>query len=393
MCEYNWGTMKDLGQKLHLLTASAALDVSSPDEGRARVEPAARGVDWDRYVQRVDLPGRTMRLFKVLQSNACENNCRYCGIRRGRDADRASFAPDELAEAFMRLHRRGRAGGLFLSSALEGSVARTMERMLDTARLLRERHDFRGYVHLKLMPGTEAAAIEQALRLADRVSINLETTGSERLACLSPEKDFDTLERTLRSATALRREQGGSPAGITSQLVVGAAGEADADILGLAARLYRDLSLARVYYSAFCPLPGTPMEAVPAVPPGRERRLYQADQLIHAYGFSPDELVLDGDRNLPLAIDPKAAWARCHPEVFPVEVNRADRSRLLRVPGIGPRGADHIVRARREAPIKSTDELRRLGLSTSRCAPYLLLNGRPATTASTRQLPLWEAGV
>lgn len=378
-----------LENKIDLLAEGAGFDVCQPLPGAA----APQGPDWSRWLYPAVISGgRVINLFKVLLSNICFNDCLYCAHRRDADCRRASFGPDELVRAFLELNRRGRAQGLFLSSALAGSGAATMERMLAAVERLRLREGFRGYVHLKVMPGAERAAVARAVQLADRVSINLEAPNQQRLAALSQEKDFADLQQRLRWAAELRREGVGAPAGITTQFVVGAAGESDAELLATAARLYREVGLARAYYSAFQPLPGTPLEGRPQTPRRRELRLYQADFLVHRYGFRPDEMVLDEFGNLPQGLDPKLAWARAHPEVFPVDLNRADWALLLRVPGIGPRGAAAVMAARREVSLRSPEQLRALGISPRRAAPFVLLAGRRPEPPSSRQESLWPEG-
>lgn len=375
-----------LESKIDLLAEGAGFDICQPAPGAA----APRSNDWSRWLYPTAVSGgRVVNLFKVLLSNVCYRDCLYCANRREADCRRASLDPDELVRAFLELQRRGRAQGLFLSSALAGSGPSTMERLLAAVERLRLREGFRGYIHLKIMPGAERSAVERAVQLADRVSINLEAPNPRRLAALSREKDFADLEQRLRWAAELRGEKGGAPSGITTQFVVGAAEESDAELLATSGRLYRDLGLARAYYSAFRPVPGTPLEGRPSTPPRRELRLYQADFLVHYYGFQPEEMVLDGANNLPGETDPKLAWAHAHPEVFPVDLAHADSTLLLRVPGIGPRGAQAIIAARREVRLRSLQQLRALGISTRRIASYVLLAGRQPQVPKARQEVLW----
>lgn len=379
----------NLLERIDVLADGAAFDVCAAVATRGTPPATARG--FDRWLYPAVMPGgRVARLFKVLLSNACENNCLYCANRRDANAPRTTLTPEELVRAFLDLHSRGKAEGLFLSSGLVGGATRTMDRMLSAVEQLRGKHDFRGYIHLKILPETEAAAVARAVELADRVSINLEAPGPPRLGSLAREKDYAALEERLRWVSQIKARFGGAPAGVTTQFVVGAAGETDAELIRLAERLYTQLSLARVYYSAFKPLAGTPLEHLPATPLKRQVRLYQADFLVHNYGYRVDELVLTEDGNLPLSIDPKEAWARAHPEVFPVELNAADRRLLLRIPGIGPIGASRIIAARRRERLRHPDQLRNLGIPLSRCAPYILLAGRRAGPEVAVQLPLWR---
>lgn len=325
--------------------------------------------------------GRPVPLLRILQTSACEKNCFYCPFRAGRRFRRATLSPDQLALAFDQMQRRGLVEGLFLSSGIVGTV-RSMDRMLATVELVRRRYGYQGYVHLKLLPDAEPAQIERAAQLADRVSVNLEAPNDQRLAALAPKKEFQSgLIGPLRRAWAIvrRQRQAGShvvSAGASTQFVVGPAGESDRELLTASQMLYREAGLRRAYYSAFHPVVDTPLEDHPPTSPLREHRLYQADFMLRQYGFAAEDLPFDQQGNLPLDVDPKAAWARVHPERFPLEVNRATQSELLRVPGIGPSGAAAIVRARRQETLRSLADLKTLGVRAQNAAPYILLDGQ-----------------
>lgn len=378
----------DASQKLALLAELAALDCdgepSLTNRQQARADVLARSV---YFVQRPDGP---MPVLRTMQTSACERDCLYCPFRAGRGGvARVRFTPDELARAFDLMQRVGVVRGLFLSSGVVNGGVSSMDPMLDTVELLRKKYEYRGYVHLKLMPGAEAAQIEQAVQLADRVSINLEGADAKRLAQLAPHKDFEgELLTGLRQAQQAARKVGqwARPPSLVTQFVVGPAGESDRELLTTAYRLYRHLGLARAYYSGFSPVEGTPLGEVPATPLAREHRLYQADWLLRFYGFSPEELPFEPGGGLPRHIDPKLAWARQHLAERPVEINRASRRELLRVPGIGPRSADAILRARRQGRLSELADLRALGAVVERAAPFVLLNGR----RPPQQLSLWE---
>ena len=379
----------DTDRKLELLGDAARFD-SGEDALSASPRRRAGTADLGRCISLAQRSGgRPVRLLKVLQTSVCENNCRYCAFRRDRDVRRDAFRPDELAGAFMDLFRARQVEGLFLSSGLAYNPAATMERMIATVEILRRRHGFRGYVHLKILPSSERSALERAIALATRVSINFEAPSAERLAVLSAEKSFADLETHLRWAHELRRSSPVAPGGLTTQYVVGAAGESDTELLRTSHRLYRDFGLARAYYSGFGPVPDTPLENHPATSARRQLRLYQADFLLRDYGFSPDEMAVDRSGNLAAEIDPKLAWARAHPEAFPVEVSRADRAALLRVPGIGPKSAGALVNARRRGSIRDLRDLRALGVAAGRAAPFVLLDGR--SQVEGRQLSLLDA--
>ncbi len=351
-------------------------------------EPRRRGGD-GLWIYPAALPsGRTAPMLKVLQASGCERGCLYCVERLGGRGPPVTLAPEELARAFLDLHRAGRVFGLFLSSAIRGGPVATMDRMLATAGILRERHRFRGYLHLKIIPGARPDQVDRAMALATRLSVNAEAPSAEHLRRIAPGKAFDAqILGPMRQIAAAEAAGRFARSGQTTQLVVGAAGESDREIAGAAARLYGDLGLARVYYSAFQPVAGTALADRPPVPFAREHRLYQVDFLLRRYGFAVDELPFDRDGLLPLDADPKAAWARLHPERFPVEINTAPEAELLRVPGIGPASAARILDARRAGRLRDVAALAALGVSHRVAAPHLLLDGRPAA----RQLDLFAA--
>ncbi len=332
------------------------------------------------FVHPAVLPnGQRIRLLKTLLSSACERDCYYCPFRAGRDFRRATLRPEEFARLFMMLVQKGIAEGVFLSSGLVGGGPRTQDRLLETAEILRYKFGFRGYIHLKIMPGAERAQVERAMQLANRVSVNLEAPNDTRLARLAPHKQFVTeLLQPLQWMEEIRRSGDGRqrwPSSVT-QFVAGGAGETDLELLSMTAYLYRRLRLSRAYYSPFQPVPDTPLENQPPTPTLREHRLYQASFLLRDYGFEVEELPFEGQGMLPLHTDPKLLWARQNLVANPVEINRAERQELLRVPGIGPKGADAILRARRQGKIRSLSALRGLGIVVGRAAPFLLLDGR-----------------
>lgn len=323
--------------------------------------------------------GKRISIVKTLMTSACEKDCFYCATRRGRNSlRRETFKPEELAAGFNIIHQRGLAEGLFLSSGVIGGGTRTMEKTIAAVDILRRKYEFRGYVHLKLMPGAERAAVERAIQLADRVSVNLEAPNTERLRKLSGTKAFtEELLAPLRAARELMRQHPEfSRTSMVTQFVVGAAGESDREILKTTTRLYRELQLARVYYSAFRPVRDTPLENHAPTDPLRELRLYQTDFLLRQYGFTFDDLSFDTAGLLPTHTDPKTAWALAHPERFPLDLQRADRSELLRVPGLGPKSVQRVLDLRRTHPFTDLEELKRLGADAERAAPFILLNGR-----------------
>jgi predicted DNA-binding helix-hairpin-helix protein len=347
----------------------------------------------DLPVTMVALPnGQRMPVLKTLLTSACEKNCNYCAFRAGRDFRRATFSPDELGQTFMRLVDSGKVRGLFLSSGVAGGGIRTQDRLIATAEVLRYKLGYKGYIHLKIMPGSEFAQVERVMQLADRVSVNLEAPTTERLARLAPQKVFlEELLQPLRWVDKIRRTESASTGwnghwpSSTTQFVAGGAGESDLELLRTSEYLHRKLGLARVYFSGFSPVTDTPLENQPAINPWREHRLYQADFLLRDYGFSLEDMPFLQDGDLPLDHDPKLAWAKANLAGAPIDINRADLHELLRVPGIGPRGARAILTNRRKSPVKSLDDLKAWGVVTTRSAPFITFSGKQAAY----QIELW----
>ncbi len=326
----------------------------------------------------------TKPMLKTMLTTACERNCYYCPFRAGRSkTPRINFTPDELAKGFDTLQRAKQVDGLFLSSGIiKGSVT-TQDRLLDTVEIIRKRYRYRGYIHLKVMPGAEYDQLYRAMQLADRVSVNLEGATPERLNALAPKKDFNTeLLRMLREAEQIRRDHPHERlAGTVTQFVVGAVGDTDVELLSTSEQLYRMAGLTRAYYSAFGPVVQTPFENVPAVAALREHRLYQASFLLRDYAWELEDLSFEGVGNLRLDVDPKQAWADQHLLQSPVELMTADRAALIRIPGIGPQNADKILAARKQGSLTELSALKALGIrGIDRIAPYITLSGRAPLT-------------
>ncbi|MEP6692838.1 MAG: radical SAM protein [Gemmatimonadaceae bacterium] len=349
--------------------------------------------------------GQKMSLLRILMTNACSFNCHYCPMRRDRAMPRTLLKPAELVRIFLSAHRRGWCEGLFITTGIPGRPVKVMDDLIEVLELLRERHFFRGYIHVKMVPGAQAAQIERLTALASRVSLNLEAPCGATLKTIAPEKNLDSaladLERVRGLVVENRAEEAegrprdalhpGGTAGMTMQFVVGATVDTDRTILGRVNGLYAKRGIHHAQFSAFRPIRDTPMENVRATPALREHRLYQADHLVRRYGFAEREVVFGDDGNLPLALDPKSAWALANPERFPVEIRTATLDALLRVPGIGPTSARRIVEQRRTATIRGLADLRRLGAVTTRAAGFLTLGGRRLqTTRWTEQLGFWR---
>jgi predicted DNA-binding helix-hairpin-helix protein len=355
----------DLFQKVSRLSRAAQYDISTTEVPLSKwIYPASSG-------------GRNIPLFKILMSNSCRNNCYYCANRSENHLPKYSFTSEELALAFFELHRRGLVEGIFLSSAVEDGSATMMERMLKAVEIIRQNYGFKGYVHLKIMPQAGQDYIERAVELADRVSINFEAPKQVFLSKISPDKDIERdLFPQMKFAAGLIKRGVGRAKSQTTQFVVGASGEKDQDLLNTCRFLYRQVSLERCYFSAFRPIARTPMEGEPPVSKKREHRLYQADFLIRKYHFDFNEIVFDEKGNLPLEEDPKLIWAKQHPEFFPIEVNAAEASELIRIPGIGPKTASLLLAKRRETKLKSIDDLKAAGVPLKHALPFILADGK-----------------
>jgi predicted DNA-binding helix-hairpin-helix protein len=293
-----------------------------------------------------------------------------------------AFKPDELAQAFNKLQRAKLADGIFLSSGVISGSITTQDKIIDTIEIIRHKYAYTGYVHLKLMPGSEYDQVRRAMQLADRVSVNLEGPTQQRLDALAPRKDFsnDLLERLMWTHQIRQEVDPGSPmrvrAGAVTQFVVGAVGDTDLELLSLTEKLHRQVNLRRAYYSAFGPIEDTPFENLPSTPALREFRLYQSSFLLRDYEWEVEDLPFQAEGNLPLDVDPKRAWADDHLRGSPVDVMCAERRDLLRIPGIGPKGADAIIKARRQGRLTELGHLRAIGIrAPEHSAPYILLNG------------------
>jgi predicted DNA-binding helix-hairpin-helix protein len=341
-------------------------------------------------ISNVSTPSGKKPILKTMLTTACERNCFYCPFRAGRaKTERATITPDDLAKAFMALQRGGAVDGLFLSSGIiKGSIP-TQDKLIAAAEIIRRKHGYQGYIHLKIMPGVETDQLYRAMQLADRVSVNLEAPTQERLNALAPKKDFDReLLSMLRTADQIRRDHPQEKlARAVTQFVVGAVGDTDLELLSLTNKLHRHLSLTRAYFSAFHPVIQTPLENVAPTDSRREFRLYQSSFLLRDYGWEVEDLPFTDSGNLPTGIDPKKVYADAHLRDNPVDLRTAERAQLLRVPGIGLKGADAVMKARRRGKLADTADLRKIGIAApERAAPYILLDGRRPPVQGS----LWE---
>ena len=377
-----------LVRKLAILADAAKYDASCASSGAtARDSTDGRGVGSTEGMgicHAYAPDGRCISLLKVLLTNFCTFDCLYCVNRVSSNVPRARFEIDELVDLVLGFYKRNYIEGLFLSSGIIRDPDYTMEQLVEVARRLREVHDFRGYIHLKTIPEASPELLEAAGRHADRLSINVELARASSLAALAPQKEANGIRRAMagirlkleesaeRSASG-RRDPRFAASGQSTQMIVGADDADDGELLACSESLYAGYGLKRVYYSAFSPIPDA-SAALPLAAPdlGREHRLYQADWLMRFYGFGVGEIVAGGENGmLDPALDPKLAWALKHRERFPVDVNRADRETLLRVPGLGTRGVERVIASRRTGRL-SLAELGRLCGSVRRLRPFVV---------------------
>ena len=382
----------NLLDKLTILTDAAKYDASCTSSGVIRgSRPGMIGNTSSSIAgccHSFSADGRCISLLKVLMTNYCVYDCKYCINRRSNDTRRTAFTPRELAELTVQFYRRNYIEGLFLSSGVLRDPDYTTLRMIETLRLLRREFAFNGYIHAKAIPGTSPELVQQLGYLADRLSVNIELPSQKGLAALAPGKSKAAILAPMRLIEAQGRQNkeelvkyrhapAFAPAGQSTQLIVGATEDSDRHILHLTESLYDRYRLKRVFYSAYVPVVENPLlPALHTKPPLlREHRLYQADWLLRFYGFRADELLDDQHPNFDPMLDPKCYWAITHPEQFPVEIMTADLGRLLRVPGIGPTGARRILSARRTG-LLHFDDLKKMGIVLKRAQFFILCGGR-----------------
>ncbi len=416
---------EEIFEKLNILGEAAKFDVSCVSSGVSRQGSGRAGTMGSSISSGIchsfTADGRCVSLLKVLLSNDCIFDCKYCINRRSADKPRTSFTAEELAELTMEFYRRNYIEGLFLSSAVVKSPDYTMEIMCRVLNILRKEKGFFGYIHVKAIPGASPELVELAGTLADRMSVNVEFPSQEGLKLFAPQKRKESIFGAMkyiegriaedRESLSYRNRIGGSssavvkresnlpeyygtqqympksygakdikarrfvPGGQSTQMIIGATEDSDKKIIQLTEAMYRKLSMKRVFYSAYVPVNRDPL--LPEGPPPllREHRLYQADWLLRFYGFSADEILEDDNPDLDLEFDPKCTWALRHMEMFPVEINRADRDMLLRVPGIGVRSVSKILKARQGRSL-DFDDLRKLGISLKRARFFIICKGK-----------------
>ena len=379
----------DVLEKLKILSDAAKYDVSCSSSGsnRKNKKDGLGNASQSGICHSWADDGRCISLLKILMTNYCIYDCAYCINRSSNDLPRATFTPDEIIDLTMNFYKRNYIEGLFLSAAVFRSPNYTMELILEVVKKLREEHNFNGYIHAKAIPGADKGIVEKVGRYVDRMSVNIELPTEEGLKLLAPQKNKESIlkpmnliksgiTQSVEERKKFRSSPKFVPAGQTTQLIVGATGDNDLNILRLSEGLYDGYNLKRVYYSAFVPVSNNPKLPIIKSPPlVRENRLYQADWLLRFYGFKAKELLDENKPDFDLALDPKTDWALRNISLFPVEINKADYNTLLRVPGIGVKSAIKIISARRFTSIDFYD-LKKLGIVLKRAQYFITCKGK-----------------
>ncbi|WP_455258209.1 putative DNA modification/repair radical SAM protein [Peptoniphilus asaccharolyticus] len=377
----------ELKDKLEILTDAAKYDVSCSSSGSDRKNNKGLG---NGHISGIchswSEDGRCISLLKILLTNKCIYNCEYCINRRDNDVLRAEFTPREVADLTINFYKRNYIEGLFLSSGIVGSPDKTMEKLIEIARILRQEYNFNGYIHMKGIPGASEELIRELGLLIDRISINIELPTEKSLALLAPQKNYEkifkpmddiknNLLQNIEERKKFRKAPKFVPAGQTTQMIIGATGENDLAIINRAEALYGAFDMKRVYYSGYVPVVDSKYtKGIEKVPLLREHRIYQADWLLRFYGFKANEILNNDNPFFDLRIDPKANWAIENIELFPIEINRATYEELMRIPGFGRNYALRIIKARKFAALKY-DDLRSLKISTKRAINFITVGG------------------
>ena len=376
-------------QKLEILADAAKYDVSCASSGsnRKNVNKGLGNASGMGICHSYSEDGRCISLLKILLTNHCIYDCAYCVCRKSNDVQRAAFTVDEVVDLTINFYRRNYIEGLFLSSGIFKNADYTNERLIRIAKKLREEERFNGYIHLKIIPGASSEVMEEAGKYADRLSVNLEIPTERSLKKIAPEKDHVSVYKPMNWLTGrinefredrkkYRKVESFAPGGQSTQMIVGASPERDLEILQLSSSLYTDQKLRRVYYSGYIPVSeDTRLPAVRTAPLKRENRLYEADWLFRFYGFEMNEIVTDKNPNLDLEVDPKLAYALRNLDLFPVDINRAPYELILRIPGIGVKTAQMIVKSRRYGKVRLED-VKKMGAAVNRAKYFMQVQGK-----------------
>lgn len=366
----------ELKEKLRILSDSAKYDASCSSSGSNRKNDNGVGnAAYSGICHSFASDGRCISLLKILMTNCCIFDCKYCINRRSNNVERAIFTPEEICEITMNFYKRNYIEGLFLSSGIIKTPDYTMEKMIETIYLLRNKYHFNGYIHAKAIPGASNSLLKKLGSLVDRLSANIELPSGDSLMLLAPDKKEDNITRIMTTVKE-NRNRNFTPAGQSTQMIIGASKETDYEILSKSENMYNNFELKRVFYSAYIPVNNDKLLPSIKIPPlVRENRLYQADWLLRFYGYKVENLLDKKNPNFNLLIDPKADWALRHIEEYPKEINKASYYDLLKVPGIGPTSARKIIFSRKYFTIEFND-LKKMGISLKRAKYFILCNGK-----------------
>ena len=370
-------------EKLEILSDAAKYDASCSSSGSTR-KNTKNGIGNAAYsgiCHSFANDGRCISLLKILMTNCCIYNCKYCINRKSNNIKRAMFTPEEICELTINFYKRNYIEGLFLSSGVIKNPDYTMEKLIETIYLLRKKYHFNGYIHAKAIPGASKYLLKKLGTLVDRLSANIELPSDSSLKLLAPDKNVNNISSIMKT---VKEERGYKfvPAGQSTQMIIGASKESDYDILSKSEHLYKNYDLKRVFYSAYVPVNNDKLLPSIKMPPlVREHRLYQADWLLRFYGYNVDNLLDKDNPNFNVLIDPKADWALRHLNEFPKEINKASYYDLLKIPGIGPKSAKKIVSSRKYFKIEFND-LKKMGISIKRAKYFILCNGKYFTNTN-----------
>ena len=364
-----------LKEKLEILADSAKYDASCSSSGSNRKNSGLGNANYAGICHSFASDGRCISLLKILMTNACIFDCKYCINRKSNNVKRAIFTPEEICEITINFYKRNYIEGLFLSSGIIKNPDYTMEKIIETIYLLRNKYHFSGYIHAKAIPGASEYLLKKLGALVDRLSANIELPKDSSLKLLAPDKKIDKISSIMQTVKD-NRSRNFVPAGQSTQMIIGASKETDLEILGKSESLYNRYSLKRVFYSAYIPVNKDKLLPTIEIPPlVRENRLYQADWLLRYYGYKVDNLLDDKNPNFNVLLDPKADWAIRHFSEFPKEINKASYYDLLKIPGIGPTSAKKIISSRKAFTIEFAD-LKKMGISLKRAKYFITCNGK-----------------
>ena len=372
----------NLKEKLNILADSAKYDASCSSSGSNRSNKNGVGnTAISGICHSFSSDGRCISLLKILMTNSCIYDCKYCINRRSNNIKRAIFTPEEICNITINFYKRNYIEGLFLSSGIIKKPDYTMEKLIETIYLLRYKYHFNGYIHAKAIPGASSNLLKKLGRLVDRMSANIELPSDNSLKLLAPDKDTNKVHNIMNTIKE-NKNRIFTPAGQSTQMIIGATKETDLEILSKSEAMYKNYELKRVFYSAYIPVNSDKMLPTIKIPPlTREHRLYQADWLLRFYGYNVDNLLDRNNPNFNVLLDPKADWALRHMDEFPKEINKVSYYELLKIPGIGPKSARKIISSRKYFKIEFND-LKKMGISIKRAKYFILCNGKYFTNPS-----------